>query len=119
MKDRIKAIRKEVGLTQTDFGKRIGVKGNTITGYETGLRNPSDAILNSICREFNINEVWLRTGEGEPFSTIDENDRYIINLGKLAGVDNEFIKNAVNFIAETEPEKLKVIEDFMRKCLGI
>lgn len=119
MKDRIKAIRKEVGLTQTDFGKRIGVKGNTITGYETGLRNPSDAILNSICREFNVNEVWLRTGEGEPFSTIDENDRYIINLGKLAGVDNEFIKNAVNFIAETEPEKLKVIEDFMRKCLGI
>ena len=119
MKDRIKAIRKEVGLTQTDFGKRIGVKGNTITGYETGLRNPSDAILNSICREFNVNEVWLRTGEGEPFSKIDENDRYIINLGKLAGVDNEFIKNAVNFIAETEPEKLKVIEDFMRKCLGI
>lgn len=119
MKDRIKAIRKEVGLTQTDFGKRIGVKGNTITGYETGLRNPSDAILNSICREFNVNEVWLRTGEGEPFSKIDENDRYIINLGKLAGVDNEFIKNAVNFIAETEPEKLKIIEDFMRKCLGI
>jgi len=46
---RIKAIRKDQGLTQTEFGSQIGVKGNTVTGYENGTRCPSDAVINSIC----------------------------------------------------------------------
>lgn len=66
MKNRIKQIRKDHKLTQVEFGERIGVKGNTITNYETGLRNPTDAVILSICREFNVNEDWLRTGIGEP-----------------------------------------------------
>lgn len=66
MKNRIKQIRKEHKLTQVEFGEKIGVKGNTITNYETGLRNPTDAVILSICREFNVNEEWLRTGNGEP-----------------------------------------------------
>lgn len=65
MKDRITLIRKNNGLTQKEFGEKIGVKGNTITNYENGLRTPSDAIIYSICREFHINEEWLRTGQGE------------------------------------------------------
>lgn len=67
MKERIKYIRKEKGLTQTEFGEKIGVKGNTVTNYETGLRNPTDAVIRSICREFDINEEWLRNGTGEMF----------------------------------------------------
>lgn len=67
MQERIKKIRKLNKLTQTEFGEKIGVKGNTVTGYETGLRSPSDAIIVSICREFGVNETWLRTGEGEVF----------------------------------------------------
>lgn len=65
MKNRIKQVRKERDLTQVEFGEKIGVKGNTITNYENGLRNPTDAVIRSICREFSINESWLRTGEGE------------------------------------------------------
>lgn len=67
MKDRIKEIRKQKGLTQAEFGERVGVKGNTITTYENGTRTPSDAVIISICREFGVNERWLRTGEGEMF----------------------------------------------------
>lgn len=52
-------------MNQAEFGARIGVKGNTIGNYELGLRNPSDAVIFSICREFNVNEEWLRTGNGE------------------------------------------------------
>lgn len=65
MKTRIKQIRKANGLTQENFGKRIGVKANTITNYEIGLRTPTDAVILSICREFKINENWLKTGIGE------------------------------------------------------
>lgn len=67
MNERIKAIRKQKKLTQSEFGAIIGVKGNTITNYESGKRAPSDAVIFSICREFNVNERWLRTGEGEMF----------------------------------------------------
>ena len=56
LKDRIKSIRKENKLTQVEFGKSIGVKGNTITNYETGLRNPTDAVIKSICHIYKINE---------------------------------------------------------------
>ena len=45
MNGRIKIVRTTIGLTQTEFGARIGVKGNTVTGYETGIRNPSDAVI--------------------------------------------------------------------------
>lgn len=65
MEQRIKAIRKAQKLTQTEFGRRLGVRGNTVTNYETGLRMPSEAVIRSICREFNVSERWLRTGEGE------------------------------------------------------
>ena len=67
MQERIKKVRKANGLTQAEFGGKIGVKGNTVTGYETGIRSPSDAIIVSICREFGVNEEWLRTGKGEMF----------------------------------------------------
>ena len=65
MKDRIKQIRKANNITQTEFGEKLGVKGNTVTGWETGNRDPSDAIIKSICREFHIDETWLRHGVGE------------------------------------------------------
>lgn len=72
LKDRIKEVRKENKLTQADFGERIGVKGNTIGNYELGLRNPTDAVILSICREFNIVENWLRTGEEPKYAIIND-----------------------------------------------
>ncbi|MFR2719021.1 MAG: helix-turn-helix transcriptional regulator, partial [Ruminococcus sp.] len=67
MKDRIKLIRQNAGMTQQEFAKQIGVSRNTIATYETSVRIPIDAIVLSICREFNINETWLRTGEGNMY----------------------------------------------------
>lgn len=65
MKDRIRKARKALDLTQREFAERIGMKSNTIATYEMGRATPSDAAINNICKEFGINENWLRTGEGE------------------------------------------------------
>ena len=65
MKDRIREIRTIYSLSQSEFGARIGVAQTTIAGYENGSRSISDASIRSICREFSINEEWLRTGNGE------------------------------------------------------
>ena len=67
MKNRIKQIRKHYNLNQEDFGKRIGAKQSTVTAYECGNRVPMDVTITSICREFGVNEEWLRTGNGEMF----------------------------------------------------
>lgn len=121
-KERIKKIRKSLEMTQDDFAKKIGLARNSIANYEIGRREPSNAIITSICREFGVNEIWLRTGEGgddNMFTKLSEDDRFALNLGKLGRTENEFIKNGINYLAESEPEKLKIIEEFMRACLGI
>ena len=79
-------------------------------------------MLLSICREFGVNEIWLRTGEGDVenmFTKLSDDDRYSINLGKLSITENQLAKNMLNAIAEASPEKLKHIEEFMKACLGI
>lgn len=67
MNERIKKLRKALDLTQQEFGDRIGIKRNTLANYEIGRNEPIDAVVSLICREFNISEKWLRTGEGEMF----------------------------------------------------
>ena len=122
VKDRIRLLRNKLGLNQTDFGKRIGIKQGSVAGYESGVRTPLYAVITSICREFDVNEEWLRTGAGgedNMFTKLSEDDRFSLNLGKLSTTENEFIKNGINLLAETDPEKLKVLEEFMKAWLGI
>lgn len=78
MKDRIKKIRKDKDLTQQAFADKIGVKRNTVASYETGKSNLSDGAISLICKTFNVNENWLRTGEGQMFMETPDD-----TLGKL------------------------------------
>lgn len=65
--ERIRKLRKTLDLTQQKFGERIGIKGNTVAQYELGRNEPVDAVFSLICREYDVREEWLRTGEGEMF----------------------------------------------------
>lgn len=65
--ERIKQLRKELKLSGEKFGEKLGVKRSAISDIETGRNNLTDQMFLSICREFNVNENWLRTGEGEMF----------------------------------------------------
>ena len=85
MNGRIRKIRKVLDLTQTEFAKKIGMTQNTLTGYERGRINPSNSVINNICKTFNINEEWLRTGEGEMFIKISRDKKI-----------SDFIDNALS-----------------------
>lgn len=74
MQKRIKALRIALGLTQQEFADRICVKRSTIAQYEGGRSVPLDAVISMICREFNVSERWLRTGEGEMFQPVSRNE---------------------------------------------
>ena len=120
--ERVKAVRKSLGLTLEKFGDKIGLKKNSVSQIENGRNDLTEANTKAICREFNVNEVWLRTGEGgddNMFTKVSEDDRFSLNLGKLSKSENEIARNMLNAIAEADPEKLKIIEDFMKACLGL
>jgi len=70
--ERIKELRNALGLTQPQFGERMNATQNTIGRYEVNIVTPSSAAISLICRVFNVNENWLRTGEGEMFIEKDE-----------------------------------------------
>ena len=110
--ERIKEVRKEKKYTQAEFGKIIGVAGNTVTGYENNIRKPSDAVIISICREFNVNEQWLRTGQGEMF-VLDTDTDFL--YGKALKRNNNFQMRLLNAILQLDDDELEVIEKLVEK----
>ena len=114
MKDRIKEIRKSHNLTQSEFGERIGIKGNTVTSYETGLRVPSDAVVLSICREFGVNEIWLRTGEGEMFQQFSRDEEIAAFVGRVLspkGLDIQ--RRFIAALSQLDEEDWLVLDKFI------
>ena len=92
MDDRIKELRKALGLTQQKFADAIGVRQNTVAQYEMGRNPPNDTVITLICREFNVSEKWLRTGEGEMFHPKSRNEELFEFAAKVAEGDPGNIK---------------------------
>lgn len=114
MNERIKEIRVKLGYTQEKFGEKIGSARNTIANYESGNRCPSDAIIKSICREFNVNENWLRTGDGEMFVEISEDEQLADFFGRIQTSDeSDSIKMLMKTVAKLDDEGLQKVRDFI------
>lgn len=110
LKDRIAMARKKLGLTQDEFGRKIGVARNTVANYETGFRTPKLQTLISISREFNIDVDWLETGRGDMFLTVPEDaiDDFAVEFG-LTETAKEFISEFVKFSPSEQEELLKLL----------
>lgn len=111
MNNRIKQIRKSLGLTQAEFGKRLGLKQNSIALIESGERNPSEQTIHSLEREFNVQEKWLRTGEGEPYIEMSKKERIARFLGEvMADEEESFRVRFFEALASYTPEDWKALE---------
>ncbi len=122
MNTRIKQIREYWDLTQEEFGKKIGSARNTIANYENGNRNPSNSVIISICREFNVNEDWLRTGNGEMFkeSPLRNEVGYYVEELLEDFKDNPFYDMIIEMMktyAELDDKSKKVLRDCASKLL--
>lgn len=114
MNERLKKLRKALDLTQQEFADRIGIKRNSFANYETGRNTPIDAIIVSICKEFNVNENWLRTGEGEMFIELSYSDEIAQFVGQLMKEeDDSFKKRLISGLATLDENGWKVLEDFL------
>ena len=116
MNNRIKELRKHLNMNQTDFGAKIGVKQGTIAGYENGMRVPLDTVISSICREFNVNECWLRNGEGEMFVTLSREEELADMMSKLLTCEPSFRHRLVSVLRRMSDDEWEMLE---RKALEL
>lgn len=100
--ERVCAVRKKRGMTMEQFGGHLGVSKTAISRIEKGNRGLTEQMLISICREFGVNEDWLRTGVGDMF--IPEDVRYLNSVSKLGNEQNSFKKFCINMLMEL-PDK--------------
>ena len=116
MKDRIIEIRNCVGknnkkMTQEEFAKALNLSRNFINQIEVGTKNPSERTILDICKTFNVNEVWLRTGEGDMFLPIErEKDIARLTMQLLTEESDSFKNRLVAALARLSEDEWEVIE---------
>lgn len=116
MNTRIVEIRKHEGLTQEQFADKINLSRNYLWMLENGSRTPSDRTISDICREFGVNELWLRTGEGEMFVQDTKSENVVAFIGELTKDDSDtFKKRFVEMLAGLGPDDWKLLERMAEK----
>lgn len=114
LNERLRKLRKTLDLTQQTFADRIGIARGNIGSYEVGKSNLSDAVISLICREFNVNEHWLRTGEGEMFINLTRDEEIANFIGDiLRDEDESFKKRLVSGLAALDETGWEVLENFL------
>lgn len=109
--ERLKNLRKALGLTQQEFSDKLKVSRSNIATYEVGKNNPAEAVINLICREFNVSETWLRTGEGEMFVKRTRDDELAAFMDELLAEESaDFRRRLVTALSRLRPEQWEALE---------
>lgn len=118
MNERIMELRKSLGLSQEAFAKRIGIKGSAMSLIEGGRRNITTQVITAICREFGVNEDWLRNGTGDMFLEMSRAEKAAKIVGSALDTDDDFILNTFITLGQLTPAEWEVIKKFVDKIKG-
>lgn len=118
--ERIKEVRKSLGLTLEKFGEKIGVTKVAISNLENGHRNLTEQMAKSVCREYNVNETWLRTGEGEMFLPVNRKTKIEKLTNQLLSEESDSFKNRlVSVLADLTENEWEFLEEKAMQLCGI
>lgn len=118
MNERIRLLRKHLGLTADAFGEAIGIVRSAVSNIESGRRQPTNQLITSICREFNVNETWLRTGEGEMFNALSMDEQLAFYLGTILSEQGDtFKKRLIAALSALDESEWSAVEAFARKLV--
>lgn len=106
--ERVREVRKTLGLTLEKFGEKIGMKKNSVSQIENGKNNVTDANIKAICREFNVDYIWLTTGEGEMF--VDSDDDFIEKIDRIMAGESDIRKNAIKALVNASTEDIEALD---------
>lgn len=115
--ERVKEVRKTLGLTLEKFGERIGLKKSAVSLIESGKNSLTDANVKAICREYNVDYMWLTTGDGEMF--IDNDDDFIERIDRIMAGEDEARKNLFKFMLELSDEDIAALDRLMKKAIRV
>ena len=113
--ERVKELRKALGLTQEKFGERIGVKKSAISQIENGSNGVTDQLRLAVCREFRVSEEWMRTGEGEMFVEPDEDEEITRFMGDILSGQPDFRRRLISVLARMTPAEWALLEEKIRE----
>ena len=126
MHERIKELRKHLGLTQAEFGDKISMRQTGVAWLESGERKITDRVITTICAVFGVDEIWLRTGEGEMFRKLSRDEQIADFVGKaLADDSGDFRSQLISILASLDDvgwykleEAAKAIKEAEEKIKG-
>lgn len=113
--ERIREVRKALGLTLEKFGKKIGMKKNSVSQLENGKNSVTEQVVKAICREYNVDYMWLTTGDGEMF--IDTDDDFIERIDRIMAGEDEARKSLFKFMLELSDEDIAALDRLMKKAI--
>ena len=113
--ERINLIVDESKLSKTKFAEKINISQPYLSQLCTGVKNPSDRTVTDICREFNVNEVWLRTGEGDPYQEESRQEQILKFAAQTIKGSDEFRKNFVAMLAKLDVEDWEALAKIFNK----
>lgn len=117
MNERIKELRRSLGLTQDEFGGRIGITKSSVSTMESGRSNPSEQTLRSMVREFGASYLWLTTGAGPMFENGEEAAVHVMIDRVMAG-ENEHVKNLFKSLSDWSAEDWQQVDRLLDKLLA-
>jgi len=116
--NRFRQIRKDAKLSSEKFAERLGVSRGVISNIEYNrVTDIKDLYINLVCKEFNVNEHWLRTGEGEPYNNSNEDIKFMRLLGELAADNDETVRNLIFNINKLNDQDLLAINTLVDSIL--
>ena len=115
MNERLKHLRKSMGLTQQAFADRIGIKRNTVAKYESGLGGPTTSVMTLICREFGVREAWIRTGEGEMYEERSRAEELKDLCEDIITGNPDFKQRFITALAKLGPDQWAMVESFVNE----
>ena len=106
--ERVKEVRKTLGLTLEKFGDRLGIKKAAVSKIEKGEKSLTDANIKAICREFSVDYMWLTTGEGEMF--VETDDDFFERIDRIMAGENETRKNMIKMLLYASDDDIKAFD---------
>ena len=106
--ERVKEVRKTLGLTLEKFGDRLGIKKAAVSKIEKGENSLTDANIKAICREFSVDYMWLTTGEGEMF--VETDDEFFELLDRIMAGENETRKNMIKMLLYASDDDIEAFD---------
>lgn len=113
---RISYLIEQLGIKKTTFAERLNVSQPYISQLCAGTSNPSDRTISDICREFNVNEEWLRTGQGEMFKPLSRSETIAGFAGELLKTEEDsFKRRLIELLAELDDAEWEMLERLAKK----